>query len=495
MGADTRGCEGDLTMSDTSSGKPSPEEIADLLGVPRDATVDLEIAPGVVQTFRVFDLWRDTWFDADGNWLGGELPLPGADMALPAVEGPDGLPDDVYLDLLDAANQMVEAEDLASMPVRALAVAATRAGNVSLEDVQALVTAADEAMAEGVTGLAQAASFLLTGVAEGAEQIGDILLSASATKSYALLAARFRRHPLDAEALRTAADLFRMLGNQEAEVATCLLEQGRVLRSIGEYDQAIAVLDEAESLLIVQGRALDTADSQLIRGEARYESGDPSGALSDLADCLLEHGRALRSIGEYDQAIAVLDEAELLLAAQGRALDTADSQLIRGEARYESGDPSGALSDLAEAERGFRAVGIEVLADRAAYQRGRALHQLGKLKSALKAFNTARVGCAARGDIGGQADADMARARVLFDLDRAGDALRAIDSAQVLYVKAGDEYYVGHCHLVRAYILGGIGRSSEAQRQLTAARRIFAAFGDDASVERCKRFAAQIRRG
>jgi tetratricopeptide (TPR) repeat protein len=268
---------------------------------------------------------------------------------------------------------------------------------------------------------------------------------------------------------------------ERREVARILLVVGNHLGNGGAHDQAIAALDEAESILReIQDQSL-LATCHHVRGLVLAAAGKRGGAGDSYAEAAAIHRRsgdhaALASAlagqvarlfdqGRAADALPLLDEqgAACRLAGDRRGLATHHN--LRARALLALADGAGALREQLEEERLWSELGAEAELSQARSNRGFLLLTHGRLDEAEALLEERRRFCQSGEDSAGLANAFGGLALIAQSrggLTQLTRALALHKEAENLTREASDADGLAKALALQAQILTQLERAAEA---------------------------------
>ena len=231
-----------------------------------------------------------------------------------------------------------------------------------------------------------------------------------------------------AEAGRSAAETLSRFG--------LLNEAVELLFELEAWPQAAALLEEIAPRLITQGQA---------RGLAEWIDRLPLAARSERAHLLVWRARASLTVGEFDDALRLIDEALRMLRAADDTAGVVEALLVRGETQRIKGYNDDALAAFEEARAMLEASGEDD-----PHLAGQVLRNLGvthtvggELDAGIDELEEARRLLEQAGDLKG---IGMACGTLAQAYSRRGEpmlALGALQRAQSAFERAGNTFDLG----------------------------------------------------
>lgn len=256
----------------------------------------------------------------------------------------------------------------------------------------------------------------------------------------------------------------RASGSFDAEAISVMFAQvGRLLRTVGLYDRASAVLQEGLELVSETDAQDGTAHARLLveigvvekkRGhlKAALEAFERARRARERTDTLNTPlgarlmnniGSAKEACSDFKGALEAFLETKKILECVGGMCSRDGAQLLRnmGTIKEEEGDPSAALVAYCDAQDILQAAGLLQTPDgaRIVNNIGHAKHQSGDLLGARQAFDEARAIRERTGTMDTPAGAELLSnlARLLEDSGESEAAREADGQAMLIYKKSG----------------------------------------------------------
>ncbi len=249
------------------------------------------------------------------------------------------------------------------------------------------------------------------------------------------------------------------------DLAMACFNLARVLKNLGDAQQALPHLDEAQR-----------------RFEAVEQAQPGTGAARMASACLTDRGDCLRDLGQLDEAAAAYEESICRDQRRGAERDIAVGKLQLGSVRLLQRRYEDALGAYAEAREQFSRLGEPSTVATAWHQIGMTHRKAGRLDAAEDAYRQALAIEVQLGNVDRQAGTLLELGNLYAQSGRLEDAASLYRTAANHFVTIGNVQMEGRCANNLAETLRQLGRWDEARQAIHRAMECKKPFGHAAEL-------------
>jgi tetratricopeptide (TPR) repeat protein/CHAT domain-containing protein len=333
-------------------------------------------------------------------------------------------------------------------------------------------------------------SFLRLGM-EGEASDCDMII-VSILFSHASELHRFGRNT-EAIDLWTETAALAALTGRERDFAGCKLNIGAVLTHQGQYEKAMANLEEAKGIFLRLKCDKEAADCEVDIGNVLGRIGKPQQAIEyyeqasgvfrslnfpkELASASRNLGLQLLDLKRPEQAIRNLEEAKPVFANLGLQVDVASCEVGLGTAHYLLGAPARAHQHFRNATQIYRSTGFEINTASGLLNAGVTLGDVGKEQEGLELLEEAKSIFLTYDLKVHAATCDMNFAAGLCKLGHLRESIVYSERAKAVFEKSGSEAAVARCQTNIGIALGDFGKPQQAIEHFQLAKQTFSKLG------------------
>jgi tetratricopeptide (TPR) repeat protein len=244
------------------------------------------------------------------------------------------------------------------------------------------------------------------------------------------------------------------------DLAMASFFMARVLKSIGESEQALPLLDEAQE-----------------RFEAVAQNRSSRAAEGMIRVCFSERGDCLRRLGRLDEATAAYEESIRLSEESADDRQTAVGKVQLGTVRLGQHCLEEALKAYEEARERFTRLGEPYSVSSCWHQAGRVYEDMGLSEAAEDAYRKSLAIRVRIGNVFGQAETLNELGSLYSSLKRYEEAVTFYRQSADKFAEISDEARAGVARTNIAIILQSLGRSDEARQEVIHVIECKAQFG------------------
>jgi CHAT domain-containing protein/tetratricopeptide (TPR) repeat protein len=261
----------------------------------------------------------------------------------------------------------------------------------------------------------------------------------------------------------------------------------------GQYEKAMANLEEAKAIFLRLECDKEAADCDVNIGNVLGRIGKPQQALEhyerasgvfrslnfpkELASATRNMGLQLIDLKRPEQAIRNLEEAKPVFANLGLQVDIASCDVGLGTAYYLLGEPSRAHQHFRNATQIYRSTGFKINMASGLLNAGVTLADAGKEQEGLELLEEAKSIFLTYEQEEQAAMCDMNIATGLSKLGHLRESIVCSERAKAVFEKSGSEADVARCQTNIGITLGDLGLPGQAIEHFQLAKNTFSSLG------------------